>query len=347
MTNVVTRSDLLWQDESQNTLFYRIVAILFALAIVFSLFIMTIELPELTRAEKEKLPAQLVKIIARKAAVEPIKPKAKTELIPVIEPEIETAPEAKADSQSEPITDSTVIAQERAKAKAKASRSGLLALSNELSQMHMSSQAESFLVNEPASVSSVNNPPLTTTDISEGAEAEVNALSAMALSSGQVRNDTVSATHSVTYTSLDSGNTLTRQSRQIRENTLLAVTTESTEQNKQTQTPTENIAQVAQSDDNPNDRTTESIRQVFDKNKGALYAIYRRALRQDPALKGKVTIDIIIEPDGAVSMIKLVLSELDFAELESKLLARIRMINFSAQGLNSIQLNYTFNFLPF
>jgi len=347
VTNVVTRSDLLWQDESQNTLFYRIVAMLFTLAIVFSLIVMTIELPELTRAEKETLPAQLVKIIARKAAVEPIKPKTKTELIPVIEPEIETAPEATTDLQQESITDSTVIAKEKAKAKAKARRTGLLALSDELNQMHESSQAESFLINEPDNVLAGSNQQLVKSDISEGTEAEVNALSAMALSSGQVLTKTVSTTNSVSYTNLDRGNTLTRQSRPIRENSFLAVTTESSGQGEKTPDSTENIAQVAQSDDNPNDRTTESIRQVFDKNKGALYAIYRRALRQDPALKGKVTIDIVIEPDGAVSMIKLVLSELDFAELESKLLARIRMINFSAQGLNSIQLKYTFNFLPF
>ncbi len=330
VTNVVTHAEMLWQDESESTLFHSIVAVLFALAIVFSLFIATIELPALTRAEKEKLPAQLVKIIARKAAVEPIKPKAKPELIPVIEPVIETVPEPTADIQADIQAEASVTA--KVKAKAKARRTGLLALSNELSQMHESSQAGSFFVNEPANVLSVSNQQVAKAEVSQ------NALSDMALSSALALNKTVSKTRSVTYTNLDSGKTLTRQSRPIEQDSLLAATTAPQSKNN---------AQVAQSDNNPNGRTTESIRQVFDKNKGALYAIYRRALRQDPALQGKVTIDIVIEPDGGVSMITLVLSELDFAELESKLLARIKMINFSAQGLNSIQLKYTFNFLPF
>jgi len=340
--NVETRSEVLWQNESQNSLFYRIVAIFFTLAVIFSLIIATVELPELTRAEKEKLPAQLVKIIARQAAVEPIKEK--TELIPVLEPEIET------ETEPEPIADLSkdvnVTAKEKAKAKAKAKSTGLLALSNELSQMHESSQAENFLRSESTSFISVSNQQPVKSDSSEELKAEVNALSAMALSSGQVLNKTVSTASLVSYKSLDSGS-LTRQSRQIEQDSLITAASESKGQSEETSTSSKSNTQVAQSDNNPDDRTTESIRQVFDKNKGALYAIYRRALRQDPALKGKVTIDIVIEPDGAVSMIKLVLSELDFAELESKLLARIKMINFNAQGVNSIQLKYTFNFLPF
>ena len=35
-------------------------------------------------------------------------------------------------------------------------------------------------------------------------------------------------------------------------------------------------------------RSDESIRQVMDRNKGALFAIYNRALRQDPLLQGKL-----------------------------------------------------------
>tara|TARA_R110001583_G_scaffold195512_1_gene374772 strand:- start:104 stop:1111 length:1008 start_codon:yes stop_codon:yes gene_type:complete len=335
---------MLWHDEPQNTLFHRIVAILFIVALAFSLLILTIELPALTRAEKEKLPAQLVKIIARKAAVEAIKPKTETELVPVIEPVLESVPEPIADLPTDLTADSTVKAKEKkvAKAKAKARRSGLLALSAELSQMHESAQTESFFVNEAYPTLLVS-----TQQVAKAEVAEVNALSAIALTSGPTLNETVFTTRTVPSSNFDGGKTLTRQSRAIVQDNLLAKTNEASAKSLETPSSTVSNAQSAQSDNNVNDRTTESIRQVFDKNKGALYAIYRRALRQDPALKGKVTIDITIEPDGAVSMIKLVLSELDSAELENKLLARISMINFTAQGLNAIQLKYTFNFLPF
>lgn len=94
-------------------------------------------------------------------------------------------------------------------------------------------------------------------------------------------------------------------------------------------------------------RDIESIRKVFDANKGAIYAIYRRALREDPSLQGKLTVNLSIEPNGAVSNVKLVSSELDYPELEKKMLARIALINFGAENVTVTALDYSFNFLPF
>jgi hypothetical protein len=94
-------------------------------------------------------------------------------------------------------------------------------------------------------------------------------------------------------------------------------------------------------------RSIESIRKVLDANKGAIYAIYRRALRQDPSLEGKVTVNLEISPNGAISVIKLVFSELESAELEKKLLSRIRLVNFGEQQVTQTVLDYSFNFLPF
>ena len=45
----------------------------------------------------------------------------------------------------------------------------------------------------------------------------------------------------------------------------------------------------------------DQIRQVLDANKGGVYALYRRALRQDPSIEGKLTVKLVIEPNGSLS----------------------------------------------
>jgi protein TonB len=43
-------------------------------------------------------------------------------------------------------------------------------------------------------------------------------------------------------------------------------------------------------------RSIEDIKLVFERNKGAIYALYNRALRDDPALQGKVVLELKIAP---------------------------------------------------
>ena len=94
-------------------------------------------------------------------------------------------------------------------------------------------------------------------------------------------------------------------------------------------------------------RSDESVRKIFDRNKGSIFSIYNRALRKDPALQGKVTIKLVIEPSGAVSSVKLVSSELNNPALESKLISRIKLVNFGAEDVSQTTVNYSFDFLPF
>lgn len=94
-------------------------------------------------------------------------------------------------------------------------------------------------------------------------------------------------------------------------------------------------------------RSDESVRKVFDRNKGSIFAIYNRALRKDPALQGKVTIKLVIEPSGVVSSVRLVSSELNNPALESKLIARIKLVDFGAEDVATTTVNYSFDFLPF
>lgn len=93
-------------------------------------------------------------------------------------------------------------------------------------------------------------------------------------------------------------------------------------------------------------RSIEEIKIVFERNKGAIYAIYNRALREDPSLQGKVVLELKIAPSGEVTAIRIISSELKAAELESKLLARIRQFDFGAKDVDVMVVSWPVDFLP-
>ena len=94
-------------------------------------------------------------------------------------------------------------------------------------------------------------------------------------------------------------------------------------------------------------RSDDAIRQVMDRNKGAIFAIYNRALRKNPALEGKLVFEMVVNPAGTVTELTLLSSELEDDALSRKILARIRMIQFGAEDVSSTRVNYSFDFLPY
>lgn len=95
-------------------------------------------------------------------------------------------------------------------------------------------------------------------------------------------------------------------------------------------------------------RTLEEIQLTFDRNKGAISAIYNRAARQNPNLgAGKIVVSITIAPDGSVTDCTLVSSTFNDPELERKIVQRVRLLNFGAKDVPSFTYpNYPINFLP-
>jgi len=93
-------------------------------------------------------------------------------------------------------------------------------------------------------------------------------------------------------------------------------------------------------------RTQEEIELVFDRNKAAIYALYNRALRDNPALMGKVVVQLTIAPTGEVTDCRVVSSELGDAELERKLVARIRMFRFEDKEVEAITTTKPIEFFP-
>lgn len=93
-------------------------------------------------------------------------------------------------------------------------------------------------------------------------------------------------------------------------------------------------------------RSREEIELVFDRNKAAIYALYNRALRDNPALMGKVVVQLTIAPSGEVTSCSIVSSELGEAELERKLVARIRMFRFEDKDVETITTTKPIEFFP-
>ncbi len=93
-------------------------------------------------------------------------------------------------------------------------------------------------------------------------------------------------------------------------------------------------------------RSIEEIKLVFERNKGAIYSIYNRALREEPALQGRIVLELKIAPEGQVVDLRIVSSELKSADLERKLLARIKQFDFGAKDVDAITVTWPVDFLP-
>jgi TonB family protein len=93
-------------------------------------------------------------------------------------------------------------------------------------------------------------------------------------------------------------------------------------------------------------RSREEIEIVFDRNKSAIYALYSRALREQPELQGKVVVQLTIAPSGEVTDVRIVSTELNDAELERKLVARIRMFRFEDRDVEAMTTTKPIEFFP-
>lgn len=329
MSSVTMQTRLPWEScEQENKQFSRITLGILAITLLAAVVIQLTELPPVSREEEEKLPPQLARIIepvelppapevkpepepvAEEVVPEEKPPEPKPEAKP--EPKPRPKPEPKPQPKPEPTQEEKV-----AEARENAKKTGVLAFQDDLMSMRDSTSLDN----------------LANTQVVEGAgKAEQTTRKRIAAdkvtqTSGGVQNAEVSQNIGAR------GELAGRRGTEF-------------------EAPEEGVASLAakrieEESEVIGNRDLESIRKVLDANKGAVYALYRRALRADPSLQGKVTMKLTIEPNGSVSDISIVNSELDHPELENKLLARVAMINFGAQNVSQTQLEYAFNFLPY
>lgn len=93
-------------------------------------------------------------------------------------------------------------------------------------------------------------------------------------------------------------------------------------------------------------RSREEVELMFDRNKSALYALYNRALRDSPALQGKLVVQLTIAPSGEVTEAQVISSELANPELEKRILARIRGFRFEPKEVEALVARKTIEFFP-
>ena len=93
-------------------------------------------------------------------------------------------------------------------------------------------------------------------------------------------------------------------------------------------------------------RSREEIELVFDRNKGAIYALYNRALRDTPTLQGKIVLELTIAPWGEVTNCRVISSELNDPDLERKLVARVKLFRFEEKDVEAVTTTKPIDFFP-
>lgn len=93
-------------------------------------------------------------------------------------------------------------------------------------------------------------------------------------------------------------------------------------------------------------RSAEEIAMVFDRNKGAIYALYDRALRRNPMLQGKLVLQFTISPGGVVTRCRVVSSDLHDPALEREIVARVLLFHFAPEKVDPTTATKPIDFFP-
>jgi outer membrane biosynthesis protein TonB len=94
-------------------------------------------------------------------------------------------------------------------------------------------------------------------------------------------------------------------------------------------------------------RGDSEIEEVMERNRGSFNVIYSRAARNDPSITaGKVVVRMTIAPDGSVTDCVLVSSTFNNSDMEEKIVARVKLLNFGPAGGPPITKLFPFSFVP-
>ncbi len=311
-----------WNQEAGER--KRLITVISAVVPVFlmiAVYVTWVTLPEQDRQTLEKLPPQLAKVILKK---NPPKPEPKVQKKPEIElpkPEPKVAekpepvkpveppkPRIVKEKKVEPKPEQIQLAREKAK------KSGLLAMSQKLS--NLSAMAESVKLDTPKTISAK--------PIARKVDDKLVASATATRSAGVQEANLTQETKSISLAS--------RQAVEIEETEALAIQVEAAE--------LEAKRLVAQ-------RTREDIRRTMDANKAAINSIYNRELRKKPSLKGAFTAQLVVEPDGQVTSCVTTDSTLNEPGLEDKICKRLRLVNFGQKpGVATATINYPIELFP-
>lgn len=314
--------ELPWSSSIDDDKRYnKILGVCAAVMVVISLVVTFVTVPEITRADKEKLPPQLARVLLEKKELpppKPVEPPKQEEKKPEEKKPEEKKPEEKKPEEKpkEPIKPPPK--KDIEKAREKAQNSGVMQFKDDLADMR-----------EMLQTSAVETAATTVTN-SNGPAAQVDR--SMITSGAKVASGGINTAS----LSRDTGGTALSGRETTKVTSGLAETGKKSGQ--ATAGNSNGTGGVA--------RSEEEIRKVMEQHKGAIYSIYNRALRQNAALQGKMVVKIVIDPSGRIVEAILVSSELHDPDLESKILSRIKLISFPASNVVRTTINQTFDFLP-
>ncbi len=302
-------------SSAQDKSFNKILAILLLGYLVVAVVVPFIEQVKIPREIKERPSAQLAKIMLKEKQLplpKKVKPKVKKPIKKVkakTKNKKKTKPKEKL-KQPTPVNKSEL-------AKTKAHSSGLATMKDELFAMR-----EAFTVT-PVASTKLNNSKSKATTIKRKLLAAATNKQSSQLTQAQLSKTVASDAIS------------TKNTEQIRlgKEEILA------DNNVLAANDNDAKSSLAQ-------RSEMSLRRTLESHKARLYALYNRALRKDPLLKGKVLFAIEIQPNGNISHVSIKSSALNNAKLERQLIVILRRIKFPVADVSVMTTIWAIDFLP-
>ena len=323
----INEPNLPWVDHSEDRGFKLLVIILLLLFLGAGVFLNLIKLPEIQQKALDDVSPRLAKLILEKQKVKPPPPKkekpkeAKKEEKKKEKPKEKKKEEPKKKEEAKKKEEKKEVKKD---AREVAKQSGLIALSDELEDLR-----ESFDLDD-----TLNKPQQTGGKQAIKVATASDLLTATAgQSSGGIKTDTLNRT-------IKTSELAQRQTTRVESKI------ESDEKLAKAATAAKKQSGGSSSGSSVGKRTPDEIERVFQKNRGRIDNLYQRALRKDPSLAGKVVIEITIAPNGQVTGVKILSSELGDEKLERKLVLSIKKFKFANSNVAEITLTYPIDFLP-
>lgn len=299
-----------WVESNEDRIFKRLTIGLLILFFIAGIILNNLKLPEVAQKNLIDVSPRLARLILEQKKIPP-PPKVEAPKPKVEIPKEKKKEEPKKTVKKQPPKEKPKAAREVAQ------QSGLIALSDELSDLR-----DSFDLDDV-----IELPQQTSGKIAVEVATATDLLTSQATkSSGGIKT-----------------NTLTRE---IKTSELAGRKTSNVSSNIKTKTETKVTGAASDKKGKTATRGAEEVELVFQRNKNAIFALYDRALRKNPSLEGKVVIEIIIEPNGTVSSARIISSELDDKGLERKLVLKIKKFKFSNKSVGQLIVTYPLDFLP-
>ncbi|PKG38783.1 AgmX/PglI C-terminal domain-containing protein [Psychromonas sp. Urea-02u-13] len=328
-----------WHPKSKtDRSFILLLAFILVLTMGFAMLMASIEVPAETKRQKIVIPERVAKFILDKPKPKPKpiikqKPKPKPIKKEIPKPKKEVVkPKEKIKVKKQPPKKERVLTAKQVKARDTASKSGLLALSSELADLMDTSDIDGMVG----------------TKLAKGNGGTDALLLASNNNSDVLSVGTTKGSGGVSGRNVGSGGTsstvqLNKSAVANAQQALLASRADEKIVNSVHKADKSSKKKAKRTG---NYRPEEDIAYVMDKNKSKLHALYRKARRTNPSIKGKIVLEITISPAGKVLKVHIASSELDDDKLERRIVSRVKKFNFGVDNVKAVTVTYPIEFLP-